>query len=52
MWAILYIFTITVVAAVLFMVVDRFERKHWYGHVLKFLIACTAAVAIVMQLLP
>jgi hypothetical protein len=52
MWAIFYIFTISFVAAVLFLVVGRFEPERRYGHVLKFLIVCTAAVAIVKHLLP
>jgi hypothetical protein len=49
MWATFHIFTIGFVAGVLFLIVDCFERKHWYGHLLKFLIPCTAAEAIAMQ---
>jgi hypothetical protein len=52
MWAILYVFTISFVAAVLFLTVDQFEPERRYGHVLKFLILCTAAAAIARHLLP
>jgi hypothetical protein len=51
MW-VLYVFTIGFVAAVMFFVVDQFEPERRYGHVLKFLIVCTAAAAIAKHLLP
>ena len=46
MWAVFYVLTISVVAAVLFLVVGRFEPDHRYSLVLKFLIVCLAAAAI------
>jgi hypothetical protein len=48
----LYVLIIGFVAAVLFVIVDRFELERRYGHVLKFLIVCAAAATIVSKLIP
>ena len=52
MWVVIYAFTISIVAAVLFWAVDRFEPERRYGLTLKFLIVCTAAAAVARQVLP
>ena len=52
MWALLYSFTICFVAAVLFLIVDKFEPDRRYANVLKLLILALGAAAIARQLLP
>jgi hypothetical protein len=52
MWALFYSFTICFVAAVLFLIVDKFEPDRRYANVLKLLILAVGAAAIARQLLP
>jgi uncharacterized membrane protein len=52
MWAFFYSFTICVVAAVLFLIVDEFEPDRRYANVLKLLILAVGAAAIVSRLAP
>jgi hypothetical protein len=52
MWAFFYSFTICVVGAALFLIVDEFEPNRQYANVLKFLILALGAAAIARQLVP
>jgi uncharacterized membrane protein len=52
MWAFFYSFTICVVAAVLFLIVDKFEPDRRYANVLKLLILALGAAAIARRLMP
>jgi hypothetical protein len=48
----IYVFSICVVAAILFMAVDEVEPNRRYALVLKFLIVFVSAVAIARRLMP
>ena len=52
MWVFFYSFTICVVGAALFLIVDKFEPNRRYANVLKFLILAFGAAAIARQLVP
>ena len=52
MWALIYVLTISFVAAALFLIVDRFEPNRRLALVLKFLILALAGAATARQLLP
>ena len=52
MWAFFYSFTVSVVAVVLFLIVDKFEPDRRYANVLKLIILALGAAAIARQLLP
>ncbi len=52
MLALIYVFAICVVAAVLFLIVDEFEPNRQYANVLKFLVLALGAAAIATHLMP
>ena len=51
MWALLYSFTICFVAAVLFLIVDKFEPNPRIALAIKFLIIAISIVAVIEHLL-